>query len=568
MILKLYLIVLIIAFPLLSLSGLSEEKSNINMNDKIATSPDTISPLFFFSKKPSILVSIDGPPVYKKMGNNISQLINSSFTIFKDSSSKILYLKAAERWFSTNLTSSFPIKNWHTLQKIPNTLKNIILSKKLKSDNMSETPEIIASIEPAELIQTDGDPVFIQIPAIRLSYVSNSDSDLFRYTETNQYYLLVTGRWFQSDKLEGPWIRINSTKLPRDFWEIPYNSPKWSVLSSISGTVAAKNALQAATKVSFIKVPKKENITLPLTLPDKPIWQEFSNQHLAYLQNSTIPIFKDEKYFYCCYNAAWYISKELGIKWSVATTLPNKIHDLPPSAYVFFTKFIRIYKVTDEFVEFGFTAGYNNVYIKDGCIVYGSGTTYPSVWNNQWYPRPFTYGLNVNYNPFEKRWTRCNRYLEHKSTHVKWISDRNIPYTIPIQPGNYTRSRDNEIQTTESMEDENEEDNESPSNLKKESFDTRLSGDWDTPIDDTALDPPNRINDGEHRSVRSARIKSGINKTGRKEQTNSINSMQRGVSRFERYRTYNSKSLRQSYGGGRNRTGTIDSRGQYQGIFH
>jgi hypothetical protein len=559
MIQKLHLTALFFALHTIALIS-ADTNNHTETHDiqiKLAEAPDSISPIFFFSTTPAILVPVDGIPQYEKIDDNISQLINSSFTIFRENSSKTLFLNAAEQWFYT-IDSSFPLTQWHKLESPPKLLIKIAHLKKNKTTETSIIPKVIMSIAPAELIQTDGEPQFIQIPQTRLTYIANSDNDIFRYSKTGKYYLLVTGRWFQSDKINGKWKRIPSEILPQDFREIPYNSTKWSVLSSIAGTTAAKIAIKSAKTPSFIKIQKKSDITLPLIFTDNPIWKEINTKKLAYLQNSTIPVFKYNNLFYCCYRAAWYSAAILGQKWSVAEKIPDDIYKITPKEYPFFTTFVRIQKVTENFVHFVFNDGYNNIYIKNKTIVYGPGIRYSSIWDNKWYPRPITYGFNVNYDPFEKKWTRCNRYLENKSTHIKWLSDNHIPYAIPIQTGNYRTSG----QTTTETEEETLDD------PKKEALDTRISGDWDTPVDETALDPPGRINNNEHRKTPSSRIKSNNRRIGQNKTPHSINSRQRGVSRFERYRTYNNRSLKQSYGGGRNRSGTINSRGQYQGIFH
>jgi len=97
---------------------------------------------------------------------------------------------------------------------------------------------IIVRTEPAELIQSNGDPVFAAIPGTGLEYMVNSGNDIFRVSATGQYYLLLSGRWYKSGNLQGSWQYVAADGLPADFAKIPEGSPKDHVLASVAGTPA------------------------------------------------------------------------------------------------------------------------------------------------------------------------------------------------------------------------------------------------------------------------------------------------------------------------------------------
>ena len=99
-----------------------------------------------------------------------------------------------------------------------------------------EIPKIIVATEPTELVTTDGDITFAPISNTDLLYVENTDSELFLDIDTQKYFILISGRWYLSSDLNGPWTYVESDKLPESFKRIPPDSPKGGVLSSVAGT--------------------------------------------------------------------------------------------------------------------------------------------------------------------------------------------------------------------------------------------------------------------------------------------------------------------------------------------
>src|SRR5262249_5292036 len=91
-------------------------------------------------------------------------------------------------------------------------------------------PQVFYSNVPAELLSLRGAPVYSPIQKTQLLYVTNTDNDLFLHNGERQFYLLLSGRWFLSTQLEGPWTFV--TTLPPDFAAIPETSPKAHVLAS------------------------------------------------------------------------------------------------------------------------------------------------------------------------------------------------------------------------------------------------------------------------------------------------------------------------------------------------
>ena len=67
-------------------------------------------------------------------------------------------------------------------------------------------PTIYTTQDPAELIVFRGQPDFVPLSATQLLWAANTTSDVFIDTASSQYYVLLSGRWFRSGALTGPWI--------------------------------------------------------------------------------------------------------------------------------------------------------------------------------------------------------------------------------------------------------------------------------------------------------------------------------------------------------------------------
>src|SRR5262249_47970256 len=114
-------------------------------------------------------------------------------------------------------------------------------------DNADPEAAVFVSTRPAEVVQTDGPPEAAPLAGTQLWYVTNPPNDLFGEGEgaAKQYYVLLSGRWFEARSLDGPWQFVAADKLPPDFARISKSGPKANVLASVPGTTEAKQSLIA-----------------------------------------------------------------------------------------------------------------------------------------------------------------------------------------------------------------------------------------------------------------------------------------------------------------------------------
>jgi hypothetical protein len=63
-------------------------------------------------------------------------------------------------------------------------------------------------------------------------------------------------------------------------------------------------------------------------------------------------------------------------------------------------KYVNIYDVTPDYVYMGYTPGYLNTFVYGPTVVYGTGFYYDPWFSGYYYPRPWTWGFNMCYNPW------------------------------------------------------------------------------------------------------------------------------------------------------------------------
>lgn len=234
-----------ISFPLSDLqASLDLNKQQTNLATQINNTP----PKVIYSNVPSILVSIDGEPKLQPNKDwGVDAVVNTPFVLVKNRDDRF-YLYGGKHWY-TAPSATGPYK---MVTDIPSNLAKIETAmkdadKKNNPNEGKETDEntiynIIVTTEPTELVQSKGEANFSAVDGTTLLYVSNSENDIFMDINSQQYYVLLSGRWYTSKTLSGNWQYVPADKLPAEFAKIPKGSPKDNVLASVAGTDEANDA--------------------------------------------------------------------------------------------------------------------------------------------------------------------------------------------------------------------------------------------------------------------------------------------------------------------------------------
>jgi hypothetical protein len=364
-------------------------------------------PAFVFSPTPAVLVTIDGDPAWRPVaGTAYQRVLNTRPLLLRDSSGTIYFhlfdgfLKApglAGPWTLAIPVPGDIVKTAFDLGKsgAVDLMEGPPDEKTGKKPSLAAgAPGVIVVTKPTELIVTDGAPDWATLEGTgTLLYVRNSDANVFVDTNTQQNYVLVSGRWFTSRGLNGPWTYVAARDLPPAFAQIPDDSAKENVKASIPGTVQAKEAL-IATQIPQTAQVDRAKATFTPQLPGAPDVKPTEGTQLKYVANSPIPLIQvPSGTWFALQKAVWFTAPSPQGPWSVAITVPAEIYAIPPSSPVYYATYVRIYDVTPTTVTVGYLPGYMGTYVADGTIVYGTGYVYtPYIGTTVWYGAPVTYG--------------------------------------------------------------------------------------------------------------------------------------------------------------------------------
>ncbi|HRZ86489.1 MAG TPA: carbohydrate-binding family V/XII, partial [bacterium] len=286
-------------------------------------------PQIIFAKVPSALVSVDGAPKLQPVKNSkMMRVMNTPFTIILDPEAKKYYLKGGDNWYSAAEMKG----PWTTEGNTPKAVIDAAPAGAGAQDVTAEelTAEkplnIIVSTQPAELIVSDGDPQYTPVDNTNLLFMSNTKSDVFMSIDSQQYYLLLSGRWYTSAALSGPWAFVPANGLPADFANIPEGSPKSGVLPFVAGTTQAKEAVLDASVPQTATVKRTAGKDLKVTYDGSPKFKDVDGVRASYAVNTASAVLKIDGKYYCCEKAVWYEAADPMGPWTVCVKVPKTVY--------------------------------------------------------------------------------------------------------------------------------------------------------------------------------------------------------------------------------------------------
>lgn len=385
-------------------------KSKLNEQLKITKEEKAVSnefnnapPQITYSQKPAILVNIDGTPKLQVHPDwAVETVVNSPFTIVKHKDGSF-FLYGGKHWYRA-LAATGP---YHYTSDVPTALHNIeyAINEAYKKTNTEyektdyTISTIIVSTSPTELIQTQGEPKFSAVQGTGLLYISNTEDDIFMDVKTQQYYVLLAGRWYRSRTLSGQWQYVSSEALPSDFAKIPYGSEKESVLASVAGTTAARDAVEEAQIPQTARVDRNA-ATTSIEYDGEPEFESIEGTRLQYAVNTPYSVLRYRNRYYAVDNGVWFESYSARGPWVVSVERPYEVYLISPRYPVYHVKYVYIYETGPDYVYMGYTPGYLNSYVYGPTIVYGTGYHYRPWRGHRYYARPCTWGYNMRYTPW------------------------------------------------------------------------------------------------------------------------------------------------------------------------
>lgn len=365
------------------------------------------TPRIFSSTKPAILVQFDGPPMWLPVaGTKLSHGVNTNWDMFYDNKNTFYYLLAGDLWLATHDLYSgewvLPKTLPKELRSLPNTSEYASARATLPytADPNRTLPEVFYSEKAAELVIVNGTPQLREIPGTDLSWVENTEADLFFHAGERRYFTVITGRWFSAERIDGYWRDV--TNLPVGFSQIPGDHPKARIKIHVAGTAEARREALWSLVPQLAQIRRTE-ATIQVDFAGKPNYVPIDGTSLLHVPNATVPVVSHAGKLYACYHAVWFQADDPKGPWTVATSLPSDIYRIPSRSPVYHLSFVRLVDSDKDTVTFGYTGGYENTLVYQGAVVYGPGFDNPPAlqYGAYTYPvyfaQPSTYGAGAWY---------------------------------------------------------------------------------------------------------------------------------------------------------------------------
>jgi hypothetical protein len=282
-----------------------EQRQDQNLNNQ--------PPKIIFRDHPAVLVLLDGDPKLLPIPDSkLMQVANTPFFMLYDPAGRSYYLKGGEHWLSAADVQG----PWQDLPALPATLQAFQnrleeqkaaaakkagqkpAGKKEVAKQAGVLPEIVVSTVPAELLTTDGAPEYTPVKDANLLFVSNTENTIFMDTASQEYYTLISGRWFKGKTLkDGPWSYVAPDQLPADFAKIPPDSAKGFVLVNVAGTTQAKEAVLDNSIPQTAVIDRKKAKT-EVKYAGDPKFEKIAGTDLEYAVNTGKAVFKEGTKYY------------------------------------------------------------------------------------------------------------------------------------------------------------------------------------------------------------------------------------------------------------------------------
>jgi hypothetical protein len=368
-------------------------------------------PNILYSDEPALLISIEGDPELRPIGETkLMRVVNTPFPIVFDPARKTYYLFGSSVWFATD---DLEYGTWKAIDAPPDKVAALFRGDERAEGAPTQPPagegvppeklrhaRIVVATVPSELIVSDGDPRWSPVVGGDLLAMSNTDSRVFMEVDTQNCYVLLSGRWYKSKGLEGPWTHVPPPDLPAVFAKIPSSSKYADVRPHIPGTGEAEDAVADAIIPQTSAVSRTE-AKAQVAYDGKPKFEKIPGTHILLATNTASQVLKVNGRFWLCEQGVWYVSDTPEGPWEVADERPEGVDDIPASSAAYNVKYVYIYDSTPDYVYVGYLPGYLGCYPYYGTVVYGTGWYYPAyVSPYYYYPHAWTWGFNVSYSPW------------------------------------------------------------------------------------------------------------------------------------------------------------------------
>jgi hypothetical protein len=246
--------------------------------------------------EPTVLVFIDGKPELRDIEKtNLKRVINTPFLIAFDTKNKDYYLDGGKIW----MTARDVMGPWKETKNVPQQVQAL---RQPAEEDEGETgdnriPKVIVATEPSELIVIDGKPKFASAAENEILYVTNTDSDVLMEIASQQYFILISGRWYSSQSLfDGPWTYVPADRLPGSFAKISPESDIGYILAHVAGTEQSEEAILDA-QVPQTSAVKRDDKSLKVEYDGAPKFEKIEGTDMEYAVNTSSSVIKAQNQY-------------------------------------------------------------------------------------------------------------------------------------------------------------------------------------------------------------------------------------------------------------------------------
>ena len=223
-------------------------------------------------------------------------------------------------------------------------------------------PKIVVATEPTELIVSEGKPSFKPVAGADgdLLAMDNTESDVLLDVPTQNYYVLLSGRWFRSKTLARRSLDVRAARrAPRD-------ASRRSRRTPTSATCA--RACPARTRPRTPSSTPRSRRRRPSSAPTRGSTCSTTASRSSSRSRARGPSTRSTRRppfsrirgrYYACENAVWYVADSpdgpvapRGLRFPT-----DDVDQIPPSVPVYNVKYVRIYDSTPDVVYVRLHAG-------------------------------------------------------------------------------------------------------------------------------------------------------------------------------------------------------------------
>ena len=264
---------------------ISQLRATLAASDKAQQSLEDLkheAPDILFSDELAVLLSYDGKPKFQAIEKSDYVAANKDETKF--------YLSSGSGWYAANDAMG----PWTTTKDVPSDLAKLVKQEESKT---TKTPIIIATTEATELISTDGSAKWKSLVGGQIMYVENTETPWLREIASGEMYVLLSGRWFSSKAVDGPWKFVRPDKLPKSFSEIPPESELGGLRTSVAGTDEANEAVMD-TQIPQTAAVKRHGTTISVDYDGEPKFEAIKGTEVSYAVNTASQVLMiNERYY-------------------------------------------------------------------------------------------------------------------------------------------------------------------------------------------------------------------------------------------------------------------------------